>query len=225
MHTTHSIVHRKKKKKKQKIKRILLDLCPRDTPRHFLFYYYYYFLIFILLCTFSSSLLFQANSPSILISSPTSQIFLLLLLHSHLLSSLLSCRTFLHRIKMADLITPDIETVQESTSKSRPAAKGDDTPDVQSTETKMEMMKQQSKEAYKDHENLRDDDDEEEKPGRVEVVGWYMYGFCTYFIHSVLIPIVFPLIIAQTVSSPPQPVQGWDMSPRGLVCREKESKL
>ncbi|XP_050266208.1 uncharacterized protein LOC126709886 [Quercus robur] len=125
---------------------------------------------------------------------------------------------------MADLITPDIETVQESTSTSRPAAKGDDTPDVQSTETKMEMMKQQSKEAYKDYENLRDDD-EEEKPGNVEVVGWYMYDFCTYFIHSVLIPIVFPLIIAQTVSWPPQPVQGWDMSPRGLVCREKESKL
>nr|POE64719.1 hypothetical protein CFP56_06332 [Quercus suber] len=131
---------------------------------------------------------------------------------------------------MADLITPDIETVQESTSTSKPAAKGDDTLDVQSTETKMEMMKQQSKEAYKEHENLRDDDDDdddddEEKPGSVEVVGWYMYGFCTYFIHSVLIPIVFPLIIAQTVSLPPQPVQGWGMSPRGLVCREKESKL
>lgn len=126
---------------------------------------------------------------------------------------------------MADLTAPDIEIVQESTSTSKPVAKGNDTPDVQSTETKVEMVKQKSKETYKEHENLRDDDDEEEKPGSVEVVGWYVYGFCTYFIHSVLIPIVFPLIIAQTVSGPPQPVQGWDMSPRGLVCTEKESKL
>ncbi|KAG6383087.1 hypothetical protein SASPL_157172 [Salvia splendens] len=43
----------------------------------------------------------------------------------------------------------------------------------------------------------------EEKPSKPEVLGWYMYGLCSYFVHTVLIPIVFPLIISQTVSDPP----------------------
>lgn len=42
-------------------------------------------------------------------------------------------------------------------------------------------------------------DDQEIKPTKSEVFGWYLYGImCSYFIHTVLIPIVFPLIVSQT---------------------------
>lgn len=65
----------------------------------------------------------------------------------------------------------------------------------------------------------------EEKPARVEVWGWHLYGFCTYFVETALIPIVFPLIISQVVGAPPEPSQGWTKSHKGLACREKEMKL
>ncbi|GMY29612.1 hypothetical protein FCV25MIE_24854 [Fagus crenata] len=121
---------------------------------------------------------------------------------------------------MAEMI-PDIETIQEesTTSTSTPMGNGHE------TEIKIEKLpeKEEEEEGYsKGYVSL---DDYEEKPARVEVLGWYFYGFCTYLIHSVLIPIVFPLIVSQTVSWPPQPAQGWDKSPRGLVCREKETNL
>ncbi|KAI4364982.1 hypothetical protein MLD38_021011 [Melastoma candidum] len=45
----------------------------------------------------------------------------------------------------------------------------------------------------------------EDKPSKVEVWGWKLYGWCTYLIEMTLIPVVFPLIISQVVGPPPVP--------------------
>nr|CAB3466747.1 unnamed protein product [Digitaria exilis] len=37
----------------------------------------------------------------------------------------------------------------------------------------------------------------EEPPAMVESVGWYLYGFCSYFITHLLLPVLFPAIITQ----------------------------
>ncbi|EAY99395.1 hypothetical protein OsI_21365 [Oryza sativa Indica Group] len=37
----------------------------------------------------------------------------------------------------------------------------------------------------------------EEPPAMVELVGWYLYGFCSYFITHLLLPVLFPAIITQ----------------------------
>jgi hypothetical protein len=37
----------------------------------------------------------------------------------------------------------------------------------------------------------------EEPPAVVELVGWYIYGFCSYFITHLLLPVLFPTIITQ----------------------------
>ncbi|XP_016441670.1 uncharacterized protein LOC107767263 [Nicotiana tabacum] len=65
----------------------------------------------------------------------------------------------------------------------------------------------------------------EEKPTKTEVFGWYFYGMCSYFIHTVLIPIVFPLILSQTVSWPSQPQHRLVKNSRGLECRQRELQL
>ncbi|KAH6760894.1 hypothetical protein C2S52_008436 [Perilla frutescens var. hirtella] len=65
----------------------------------------------------------------------------------------------------------------------------------------------------------------EEKPTKGEILGWYLYGLCSYFVHTVLIPIVFPLIISQTVSQPPPPPQGWLKSYKDVKCKQSEMLL
>ncbi|KAL1556894.1 hypothetical protein AAHA92_12454 [Salvia divinorum] len=65
----------------------------------------------------------------------------------------------------------------------------------------------------------------EEKPTNMEILLWYMYEFCSYFIHTVLVPIVFPLIISQTVSGLPEPKQGWFTSYKGLNCTKNQMEI
>ncbi|KAL5550864.1 hypothetical protein UlMin_001040 [Ulmus minor] len=65
------------------------------------------------------------------------------------------------------------------------------TPDVHGAGTKIERARS-AYEAYAGHG---------ERPSKLEVFGWCFYGLCSYFIHTVLIPIVFPLIIAHIASS------------------------
>ncbi|CAI9095183.1 OLC1v1031067C1 [Oldenlandia corymbosa var. corymbosa] len=65
----------------------------------------------------------------------------------------------------------------------------------------------------------------QEKPASSEVFGWYFYGFCSYFIHTVLVPILFPLIIGQTLHDPPAPPHGWLTSYKGFQCTEKQMRL
>ncbi|XP_073135625.1 uncharacterized protein [Henckelia pumila] len=89
------------------------------------------------------------------------------------------------------------------------------TPDVQNVGMKI----QRGADMYKAYGGI------EEKPTRGEVLVWYLYGLCSYFVHTVLIPIVFPLIISQTVPSAPEPDQGWLKSHKGLKCKQNEMQL
>lgn len=123
-----------------------------------------------------------------------------------------------------DLETPHIQRVLQNPMSSpvpRPLRDNEEddivnTPDVQSMAMKMERAEK----AYMVYE-----EQEGGNPAGLEVWGWYLYEFCSYFVHSVLIPIVFPLIISQVVSKPPEPAQGWSKNSRGFVCTQKEMKL
>ncbi|XP_028759445.1 uncharacterized protein LOC114718326 [Neltuma alba] len=67
----------------------------------------------------------------------------------------------------------------------------------------------------------------QDKPSKFEVLGWYLYEFCSYFIQTVLIPVVFPLIISQLQHLPshPNPVQDWLFHHPTLTCSDKEIHL
>ncbi|KAM0000618.1 hypothetical protein Hdeb2414_s0020g00562361 [Helianthus debilis subsp. tardiflorus] len=75
------------------------------------------------------------------------------------------------------------------------------------------------------------EDDEEEyfedKPSKGEVMGWCFYELCSYFTHTVLLTIVFPLIISQSFGSePPQPAAGGlYKNGKGFHCTKKETDL
>lgn len=93
------------------------------------------------------------------------------------------------------------------------------TPDVHSAGLKIKR----AGDAYEAYAGL------EEKPTKVEVFGWCFYGLCSYFIHTVLIPIVFPLIISQIASKWPDdnvklPTE-LKMIDKGVVCSHKEALL
>ncbi|GMJ00221.1 hypothetical protein HRI_003691300 [Hibiscus trionum] len=77
------------------------------------------------------------------------------------------------------------------------------------------MKMEIAKEAFRTYSRL------EHKPPRHETWAWYAYELCTYFVHTVLIPIVFSLIISQIVDEPTELRQ----SPRGLTCKAGEMKL
>lgn len=66
-----------------------------------------------------------------------------------------------------------------------------------------------------------------EKPSRFEVWGWYLYEFCSYFVQTVLIPVLFPLIISQLQHLPNNvdPVRDWLNNHQGITCSEKEINL
>ncbi|CAJ1942123.1 unnamed protein product [Sphenostylis stenocarpa] len=64
-----------------------------------------------------------------------------------------------------------------------------------------------------------------DEPSRLEVWGWYLYEFCSYFVQTVLIPVVFPLIISQLQHLPLDSLQDWFKNHQGMVCAEKEINL
>ncbi|PQQ18621.1 hypothetical protein Pyn_03656 [Prunus yedoensis var. nudiflora] len=72
------------------------------------------------------------------------------------------------------------------------------TPDVHGVAMKI----QRASDAYMAYAEV------EEKPNKVEVLSWYFYEFCSYFILTVLIPIVFPLIISQVANGSLASVEG-----------------
>ncbi|XP_057810101.1 uncharacterized protein LOC131024609 [Salvia miltiorrhiza] len=83
------------------------------------------------------------------------------------------------------------------------------TPDVQSVAMKIQRARQ----VYDD------------KPTNLEILLWYLYELSSYFIHAVLIPIVFPLIISQTVSAPTEPPHGWLTSFKDLNCTKNQMQI
>ncbi|KAH0974609.1 hypothetical protein GBA52_016508 [Prunus armeniaca] len=88
------------------------------------------------------------------------------------------------------------------------------TPDVHGAGMKI----QRARDVYKAYAGV------EEKPNKVEVLSWYFYELCSYFILTVLIPIVFPLIISQVANGPLASVEG-GFSDKGFVCKQKEIRL
>ncbi|CAK9153269.1 unnamed protein product [Ilex paraguariensis] len=80
------------------------------------------------------------------------------------------------------------------------------------------MKIQRAEEAYKTYARVL------EKPTKGEVLGWYFYELCSYFILTVLIPILFPLIISQTIKASPESVRVEERD-KGLYCDQKEILL
>lgn len=89
-----------------------------------------------------------------------------------------------------------------------------ETPDVYSVSMKLER----AKEVYRQYGGIQD------KPSKGEVILWCFYGLCSYFLHTVLIPILFPLIISQIFKAP-EPLQGWEKSFEGLSCTKKDMQV
>ncbi|GFZ16616.1 hypothetical protein Acr_25g0010250 [Actinidia rufa] len=89
------------------------------------------------------------------------------------------------------------------------------TPDVHDAAVKITR----AKEAYKAYARL------EEEPTKGEVLGWCLYGLCSYFIQTVLIPIVFPLLISQIKGPVEVNSQKWETNTRGFNCLVKELNL
>ncbi|KAF9617410.1 hypothetical protein IFM89_036331 [Coptis chinensis] len=65
----------------------------------------------------------------------------------------------------------------------------------------------------------------EERPSNVEIILWYIYELCSYFVHTVLVPIVFPLIISQIGSKADDSLPAVDQKFTGSPCSPKEMKL
>ncbi|XP_022733981.1 uncharacterized protein LOC111287596 [Durio zibethinus] len=89
------------------------------------------------------------------------------------------------------------------------------TSDVRDISMKMER----ARETYRTYSRL------ERKPTRQELWAWYAYEMCSYFVHTVLIPIVFSLVISQIVKLPSEPLRGWSKSAKGLTCKINEMQL
>ncbi|PON41819.1 Major facilitator superfamily domain containing protein [Parasponia andersonii] len=122
----------------------------------------------------------------------------------------------------ASTTTPDRERALERAGSTTSFHRGDHhvvgTPDVHEAGIKIQRAKS-AYEAYAGHE---------EKPTKVEVFGWCFYGLCSYFIHTVLIPIVFPLIISQIASPMPDDITQRNikvMNGKGYICTHKEMLL
>ncbi|KAK7263551.1 hypothetical protein RJT34_31143 [Clitoria ternatea] len=64
-----------------------------------------------------------------------------------------------------------------------------------------------------------------EEPSRFDVWGWYLYEFCSYFVQTVLIPLVFPLIISQLQHLPFDPIQDWNNNHPAMSCAGKQILL
>nr|KYP58007.1 hypothetical protein KK1_004297 [Cajanus cajan] len=83
------------------------------------------------------------------------------------------------------------------------------------------MTKSKGEETYSyEHEDIGD------KPSSFEVWGWYLYEFCSYFVQTVLIPVVFPLMISQLQHLPMDPVyDSWFLNHSGITCAQKQINL
>ncbi|KAK1438342.1 hypothetical protein QVD17_04150 [Tagetes erecta] len=94
------------------------------------------------------------------------------------------------------------------------------------SEHSMDVKPMESVEVKSETETEDYDEYEDDKPTKGEVMSWCFYELCSYFTHTVLLTIVFPLIISQSFSNPPpEPARGWYKNGRGLYCTKKETLL
>jgi hypothetical protein len=63
------------------------------------------------------------------------------------------------------------------------------------------------------------------KPTTGETWLWYLYELCSYFIHTTLVPVLFPLIISQIFHSPAEPAGDLVMNRKGLLCGADQMRL
>ncbi|KAJ6810119.1 uncharacterized protein M6B38_157030 [Iris pallida] len=66
----------------------------------------------------------------------------------------------------------------------------------------------------------------EEPPTRLELFGWYVYGMCSYFVQCFLLPILFPLIVAQRATRHSELLQHQPAATfAGVACSHKDWTL
>ncbi|XP_072967610.1 uncharacterized protein [Typha angustifolia] len=99
--------------------------------------------------------------------------------------------------------------------KDQDAYKEMDTPDAMRA-ARVQVQTAAVRGAYGDYVTMP-----EEPPTRIELVGWYIYGLCSYFVLAVLVPVLFPLIISQIAPSPDSP----PYTIKGVACSRKEMAL
>lgn len=65
----------------------------------------------------------------------------------------------------------------------------------------------------------------EEPPAMVELVGWYLYGFCSYFITHLLLPVLFPAIVTQVAFPNSDFVPDAKYTVKGASCSVHEMSM
>lgn len=65
----------------------------------------------------------------------------------------------------------------------------------------------------------------EEPPAMVESVGWYLYGFCSYFITHLLLPVLFPTIITQVAFPSSDFTPDPKYTVKGAICSVHEMSM
>ncbi|KAJ0968020.1 hypothetical protein J5N97_024937 [Dioscorea zingiberensis] len=90
-----------------------------------------------------------------------------------------------------------------------------ETPDIHGVPEQLERARK----AYKDHAMMED------PPTNAELIGWYLYGLCTYFIQTVLVPVLFPLIITQVASPTAGVSPSLTQTSRNIQCAKQEMLL
>ncbi|KAK6947339.1 hypothetical protein RJ641_000812 [Dillenia turbinata] len=88
------------------------------------------------------------------------------------------------------------------------------TPDTQNAAMKI----QRAKDVYDAYLGF------EEEPKKAEVLSWYLYELSSYFIHTVFLPILFPLMISQIKWHEPEMGRSYN-NRSGLLCRAREVQL
>ncbi|KAI7993796.1 hypothetical protein LOK49_LG11G01974 [Camellia lanceoleosa] len=117
---------------------------------------------------------------------------------------------------MAD-ISPEVQDVPrpEQMPRSKDEEESMATMDVHGAAVKI----QRANEAYQGYAGFYD------KPPKAEVLAWFFNELCSYFIHTVLIPVVFPLLISQIVWPIKYPLPEWGKNSKGFNCLEKDLQL
>ncbi|KAL7164709.1 hypothetical protein ACSBR2_040585 [Camellia fascicularis] len=117
---------------------------------------------------------------------------------------------------MAD-ISPEVQDVPrpEQMPRSNDEEESMATMDVHGAAVKI----QRAKEAYQGYAGFYD------KPPKAEVLAWLFNELCSYFIHTVLIPVVFPLLISQILWPIKYPLPEWGKNSKGFNCLEKDLQL
>ncbi|KAM0934483.1 putative MFS transporter superfamily [Dioscorea sansibarensis] len=88
-------------------------------------------------------------------------------------------------------------------------------PDIDGVPEQLER----AREAYKEHAKVED------PPTTAELIGWYLYGLSTYFVQMVLVPVLFPLIVAQVASPTAGVPPSLTHTSRNIQCAKQEMLL